>query len=827
MPGSLELFQNQKLQAQITSEAFNPSKLYPNFPAGHVNGTIEATGELAKQIFHGKMQFAPSTLSGAPLSGSGNISYENQHLSRADTAIKLGNNAINTQGAFGKKGDTLALDINAPNLDLFGFGLQGLLTAQGTLTNTADGFGELDAKLSGQARQFAVGNSIKAQNLDFQIQASPDATRPLNVMIKGHGINAGGTAIDQIDAQLNGTQRQHQFKAAGSLHIDGKPLTLNLGANGGLNEQSQWLGTIGTLDVGGALQLRLHNPMKLEAGAQRVVMSAARWQALGGSLNLEQFVWDAKNGLTTKGHASSLHLAQLHNFYQPPVQHDLVIAADWDMAYSSSPRGFLNVKQQNGDVILPTARPQPLNLNGFVLNTSLDGRGIHNKVQAATRYGKLNGNYSILQAFGGGTITAAPVTGNLQFDSENLDTLRNLLPVGQNVYGILHANIAIAGQVDNPKLSGTLNGENLSYRNRQVGIMLDNGSLKSRLEGQRWFIDSLQFKRKDGTITLTGNAGYANSAPDVDAKVVFDRYQVLDQINRRLTLSGTSDVIYTDKGITLNGTLKTDEGRFGFQESSAPTLDDDVIVLGETQPEPSAPLPFRLNLVFDLNDKFYFSGEGLDATLGGQLTLKSTSSSDIQGTGTINIVRGQYKAYGQDLTITKGKISFVGPLNRPNLNIRAERRNSPVGAGVEVLGNLESPRVTLVANEPMSEKDKLSWLILNRASSGSSGDNAALATAASAFLAGKLNDKIGLVDDFGLTSEQTRNATTGEMNPAQQVLTFGKQLTQDLYLGYEAGLETASQTVKLVYQLSRSLQAIAKMGTVSSGGEVKYIKRFD
>ncbi|MBR6877304.1 MAG: translocation/assembly module TamB domain-containing protein, partial [Neisseriaceae bacterium] len=118
-------------------------------------------------------------------------------------------------------------------------------------------------------------------------------------------------------------------------------------------------------------------------------------------------------------------------------------------------------------------------------------------------------------------------------------------------------------------------------------------------------------------------------------------------------------------------------------------------------------------------------------------------------------------------------------------------------------------------------------LILNRASSGSDTDEAALSAVAGAFLAGSINDKIGLVDDFGLTSQQTRNKQTGEMNPAQQVLTFGKQLTHNLYLGYEAGLETASQSVKLVYQLSRSFQAIVRAGTESSGGEIKYIKRFD
>ncbi|MCG7656314.1 translocation/assembly module TamB domain-containing protein [Wielerella bovis] len=827
LSGSLELFQNQKLQAEIKSAAFNPAKLYPDLPEGNVNGSIKAIGELAKLAFHTEMAFAPSTLSGAPLSGSGKVSYENNHLSRADAAIKLGNNLINTQGAFGKKGDTLAVDINAPQLDLFGFGLQGLLTAKGTLTSTADNFTQLDAKLDGQARGFSVGNELKIQHADFRLHGSPDPNRPLDVMLKGNGIVAGGTAIDNVDAALNGSLRQHAFKAVGSLKIDDKPLTLNLGANGGLNDKNQWHGTVNTLDVSGALQLRLQNAMKLEAGAERVVMSAARWSALNGSLNLDSFVWDKQAGLTTKGNANGLQLEQLHNFYAQPVQHNLVIAADWDMAYSNAPRGFLNVKQQSGDVILPN-RKQPLNLQNFVVNSTLDGRGIHSKINANTALSQISGNYSILQAFGNGALTAAPVSGSLKITVDDLATsLKSVMPVGQIIKGSLNADVAIGGTVGEPKFNGTINGENLYYRNRQVGVILDNGSLKSRVEGQKWLIDALQFKRKGGTVTLAGSAAYLNEAPDVNAKLSFDRYPILDQPSRRLTLSGDSDVLYTAQGVTLNGSLKTDEGRFGFQESSAPTLDDDVVIIGESKPAPAAPMPFKLNLIFDLADKFHFSGEGLNVDLGGSLKLTSSNTSDVNATGSVNVIRGRYKAYGQDLIIKKGIISFVGPITRPNLNIRAERRNSPVGAGVEVLGNLEAPRVNLVANDPMSEKDKLSWLILNRASSGTSTDEAALATAAGAFLAGRLNDKVGLVDDFGLSSQQTRNATTGEMNPAQQVLTFGKQINRDIYLGYEAGLETASQSVKLVYQLSRSFQAIMRAGTESSGGEIKYIKRFD
>ena len=83
------------------------------------------------------------------------------------------------------------------------------------------------------------------------------------------------------------------------------------------------------------------------------------------------------------------------------------------------------------------------------------------------------------------------------------------------------------------------------------------------------------------------------------------------------------------------------------------------------------------------------------------------------------------------------------------------------------------------------------------------------------------------MDDLGFTSKRSRNAQTGELNPAEQVLTVGKQLTNNLYVGYEYGISSAEQSVKLVYQLTRAIQAIARIGTRSSGGELKYTIRFD
>lgn len=900
--GFLELFQNRLLKLDITSSSFDPARLDPQLPAGSVNGTINLTGELANEKFAGKMQFAPSTLNGVPLSGRADIAYEARHLPRALTDLRLGSNTVKTDGSFGKKGDRLNIDISAPDLSRFGFGLGGLLNARGYISGDLEGgLKTYEADLAGEARGLRVADAVNIRTLDFKLKGSPDINRPVAAELKGEriAVAGGSTVIDAVNLFLNGTGAQHRIRGSSSMALDGKPYKLEIDAAGGVSKEfDQWKGSVDVLDISGAFNLKLQNRMNLEAGAERVAMSAARWSAMGGSLNLQNFVWDKKTGITSKGSAQNLRISELHNFFTPPVEHNIVLGGDWDLAYSQNAHGYLNLTRQSGDIVLPDK--QPLGLSALSLRTRFQNGRIDSNLDGSTRFGTVNADLGISQSFGndianapvsgrinlnvpdlgalktflpataqgitgrlnaaatiggrvgsptvaatlagnsnygradgtvnigqGASIDNAPLSGRINLNVADLEVFRNFLPVGQTLKGRLNAAVSLAGRVGEPQLGGTLNGDNLYYRHQTQGIILDNGVLRSHLQGQRWIIDSLKF-HKGGTLELKGSVNLADADPDVDVDVVFNKYDTLARPNRRLRLSGNAKVQYSDrKGVILNGTLSSDHGMFGSQKSSMPTLDEDVVVLGEEKKETAPVTPVNLDLTLNLNDNIRFVGYGADVTIGGRLHITSRPGEAVQGVGTVRVVKGGYKAYGQDLDITKGSISFVGPLTDPNLNIRASRRQSAVGAGVEVLGSLSAPRITLVANEPMSEKDKLSWLILNRASSGSDGDNAALSAAAGALLAGQVNDRIGLVDDFGFTSQRNRNAQTGELNPAEQVLTVGKQLTRQLYAGYEYGISSTNQSVKLVYQLTRAIQAVARVGTRSSGGELKYTIRFD
>jgi len=55
---------------------------------------------------------------------------------------------------------------------------------------------------------------------------------------------------------------------------------------------------------------------------------------------------------------------------------------------------------------------------------------------------------------------------------------------------------------------------------------------------------------------------------------------------------------------------------------------------------------------------------------------------------------------------------------------------------------------------------------------------------------------------------------------------LGKQLTRELYVGYEYGLRSAEQAIRLNYQLSQKLSLVGRLGYEVSS-ELRYTLRFD
>jgi translocation and assembly module TamB len=233
----------------------------------------------------------------------------------------------------------------------------------------------------------------------------------------------------------------------------------------------------------------------------------------------------------------------------------------------------------------------------------------------------------------------------------------------------------------------------------------------------------------------------------------------------------------------------------------------------------------------DLGDGFTFSAEGLDTTLAGRVKVTSGGGT-LAGRGTISAVRGTYYAFGQRLTIERGRLIFAGPLDNPALDIVALRKNLAVEAGVELTGTVKVPQVRLVSMPPVPDGEKLAWLVTGRGLDRATAADLSTLSLASAALLGsggrpisaQIAQRFGL-DDIAFRSGGVRRAN-GDPPLAGQVVSFGKRLTDDLTIAYEQGLTIASNALRIEYALTRTLTLRAEAGTISSIG-VFYRRAFE
>ncbi|OIQ75003.1 translocation and assembly module TamB [mine drainage metagenome] len=257
------------------------------------------------------------------------------------------------------------------------------------------------------------------------------------------------------------------------------------------------------------------------------------------------------------------------------------------------------------------------------------------------------------------------------------------------------------------------------------------------------------------------------------------------------------------------------------------TLSDDVVVLGRKPPAPPpapapAALPTRVHVDgrLDFGDAFHVHGSGIDAMLTGSLHVHADDGGIVRANGTVNVERGVYTAYGQNLSITSGRVNFNGPLDDPGLNIDATRPGLPPGVvvGVHLGGTALHPQATLSSDPAMPDTDMLSWLTLGMplAQAGTS-DIGVLQTAAAALLGS--SDSVPLqtrlAHAVGLDSIGVDN-TTNAAGAQESLVTVSKRLSSKLKVGFSRGIDGAASIFSAQYELAHRLSLRTRAGTENS-----------
>jgi translocation and assembly module TamB len=344
-------------------------------------------------------------------------------------------------------------------------------------------------------------------------------------------------------------------------------------------------------------------------------------------------------------------------------------------------------------------------------------------------------------------------------------------------------------------------------------------------------------------LRVTGNASFGD-APRAQLRAVAERFRALDRVDRRVAVSGTANLGLQAQRIALDGRFVVDSGLIDASQADAPQHGSDVIVVNrpggplrtaqartgapgtamqsgtqaavapgkqatQAPPPGSAATKADVNLRVDLGRSLRVRGRGLDALLRGQLQV-TTPGGELAVNGVVRVEEGTYTAYGQNLSIDRGALTFTGEAANPRLDILAIRADIDTRVGVVVTGLVANPRVRLYSEPDMPEFDTLTWLVLGRAPEGLGRDDTALLQrAALALMAGDKGSNGGFVKKLGLDELSIKRPESGG-DLGGTIVTLGKQVSKRLFVGYERAIAAAGGTWELIYRVAGRITVRAR-----------------
>ncbi|MFM0355352.1 translocation/assembly module TamB domain-containing protein [Paraburkholderia nemoris] len=816
-----------------------------------VNGTLTAAGMLGP-VFTTKAEFklGPSVYDGLPLTGGGVVQLSGSRILPSRANLSVAGNQVDLQGSFGARGDRLRFRVDAPELERLGFGLAGLIAADGDVTGS---FAHPNVVLNYKADS-VVFSSNRIGHAEGHAELRDGANGALVFTTDARNLSAGGVDLTTLTARLSGTRANHTLEAAATGKLQDRPLDLTLAANGKLTEArdgTRWDGTVTRLQNRGTPALNLESPLAVSAGPNRLTLGATRLTLEGAVLSLKSFAFD-HGKIQSAGTLTDISLVRLQDLRRqitgepPVVKTDLVFDGDWDFALGSTASGRVQLKRRSGDVTVEIGRGlASLGITDMSARAEFSGGNrLNATVHAqASRIGVIDADAHTTLVMRDGFLTVneeGAVSGNVNANVPSLKTTGGLFGPSYLLDGHLALKLALGGTVAKPNLTGSLIGDGLSATMVDQGVQLKDGVVRIALSQNLVDFQQVEFHGASGTLRATGRVRLDGAQPDLTASIVADKLELFAAPDRNLSLSGSASVANAgaEGGMAINGKFVVDHALFDMPEQSAPKLGDDVVVVrpdgtvaGERPPpqvagtnKPIGPFAPRANIDISLGNNFRFRGMGADLGLSGTITAMSAPNLPLRAVGNVRVTQGStYTAFGRKLNIENGFFTFNGPVANPGINILAMRRNQQVEAGVQVTGTVQFPVAKLVSEPNVADNEKLSWLLFGHGTDqGNNLGQQSTMTTALALLGSASGKRIA--QTFGLDEFSIGRSEVGLTDP--QVVMVSKAINEWLVVGYEQGLQSASNAIKATVNLTR-YWSVAAYGGTFDGIELLYTRRFD
>ncbi|MEV4610128.1 translocation/assembly module TamB [Neorhizobium sp. LMR1-1-1.1] len=440
---------------------------------------------------------------------------------------------------------------------------------------------------------------------------------------------------------------------------------------------------------------------------------------------------------------------------------------------------------------------------------------------------------------GGGT---AVITGDRPLDLKFSGSLPFSILAGQlSAQGFIlegtgNVDIAVRGNAASPAITGTLVTSGSRFIDVRRNLAINSLTANIALDGKTARLSGISGSLSGGgTVTVDGTVGIepASGFP-ADLTIRLAQASYADGTLFAITADGTltfkgpvmsgpilgGDIALTKASITVPAKLPTSLRSIDIRHRNAPAAV--LRQMEEIRPKQASGSsnPIRLELKVRAPNGIFVRGRGIDAELGGELTVAGTAI-EPQVSGGFEMRRGRIIILTKRLDFTEGDITFGGGLI-PVLNMSADTTSGSTTITVGVTGMADDPTIAFSSSPALPQDEVLAQLIFGQSMSRLSPlQIAQLADAVSQLAGGgstsllqTLRSNLG-VDDLDVNTDAT----------GQTTVSVGRYINNRTYLQVEQGGEGGAQaTINL--DVGRGVKLKAGAGTEGGKAGIFYEKEY-
>lgn len=428
-------------------------------------------------------------------------------------------------------------------------------------------------------------------------------------------------------------------------------------------------------------------------------------------------------------------------------------------------------------------------------------------------------------------LSAQQLAGSLDLAINDLTLLQWILPDLRYVGASAIANIGIAGSLAQPTFSGAIEliADEIGFA--QSGLLLTQVrvALEDTLDQAGLLSLQGQARSGGGWISLDGSIDLAKRELSLD--IDGDTFRAVELAMAKVDVSPDLNIKVANQRIDITGTVTVPYAQINEPDlTSTATVSKDVrlFVNGEPVSEDDDSLyPIYANIRVILSDNVAINAYGFEGNVSGSIRLLEEPNRALRATGSIQVAKGSYEIYGQELEIQRGVLIYNGgAIDNPGLDLRVVRSaasmtaasSDQISVGAQVGGTLLAPDFRLFSSPTMQDAEILSYLVLGRPPGGGGSNNLQLqallllGSQGTDLIGKRLQESFGL-DEFGIDSTA---------DPLDTSFYIGKYLSPKLYVKYGVGLFENTNTFYIRYLLTDKLIIESTTSTEAQGGDILY-----